>query len=729
MSTMNDIAKLAGVSQGTVSNVLNNRGNVSAKKIKLVQEAARQVGYIMNAPAHQLRSSSMLSKTIGIILPNITDAKYAALYTSLQYFWQNREYQVSLWLTNDTPYYEKAAISAATAARVSGILTVTCLPDSADSYKTIRQYGGTVVYMEREMENTFPYIGYDYYQAGREMAERALEKGFRSAALVLGLSFFSCESQFEKGFGDCLSSRHISDFKWQTHNTYLSDAFQTTFRLYENSTYPDCIIVSGKSLSDKISQAFSSVSSVSPPLLLTITSDSREARCNDSCYCMDYSVLAYEAGKLLLASLEHSKNVPEKTLLDASGFIRRKQIPYIAKKKISLNVLLVQGQPATAIMQMTPHFSEQTGLDINYVTLPLGELTSVLSQMNGNHFFDVIRTNITTTPQFPAGALEPISDGLFRELTKTMYPEVVKGFSYCHGQAVAVPFDISTYFYAYRKDIFTNPVIMRTYLEKYGEELELPDTFERFNRVAAYFCKKENPDSPVPYGTTGPANDMALVFSHFQFIYRNLGGRLADENGAFVFDRELALQAIRLQMELMPHSLSLQSSRRDFNVTNFIEEKTALEIVSTSYASRLLNLRHRSINGLLGFSHLPANTGTFGGGALAIPHGCKEPHAAERYIEWASGFDQAYIFTLLGGATPHKSIYKEHDILELYPWFGLMDQAIETSSPLSELDIFDRYHLERFMGFTLSNIYCGVIPLDSCLNVLEQGIASYLLDK
>ena len=44
MSTMNDIAKLAGVSQGTVSNVLNNRGNVSAKKIKLVQDAARQVG-------------------------------------------------------------------------------------------------------------------------------------------------------------------------------------------------------------------------------------------------------------------------------------------------------------------------------------------------------------------------------------------------------------------------------------------------------------------------------------------------------------------------------------------------------------------------------------------------------------------------------------------------------------------------------------------------------------
>ena len=270
---------------------------------------------------------------------------------------------------------------------------------------------------------------------------------------------------------------------------------------------------------------------------------------------------------------------------------------------------------------------------------------------------------------------------------------------------------------------------MRTYLEKYSEELDLPNDFSKLNRIASCFCQKENPDSPVPFGTTGPSNDMALIFTHFLFIYRNLGGHLKAPDGTFMFNRDIAYQAILLQKELMPFSLSLESSRRDSNVTNFIQEKTALEIVSTSYASRLLDLRHRSISGVLGFSPLPANTGTFGGGSLAIPVGCKEPEAAESYIRWACGYDQAYLFTLLGGTTPHKPIYKEHDILELYPWFSLMDRSIETSYPLSELDIFDRYQLERFMGFTLSNIYCGVIPLDHCLDVLEQGMASYLLDK
>ncbi|SUC30042.1 DNA-binding transcriptional repressor PurR [Providencia rettgeri] len=44
MATIKDIAKLAGVSHGTVSNVLNKRGNVSVEKIEAVYKAAKQMG-------------------------------------------------------------------------------------------------------------------------------------------------------------------------------------------------------------------------------------------------------------------------------------------------------------------------------------------------------------------------------------------------------------------------------------------------------------------------------------------------------------------------------------------------------------------------------------------------------------------------------------------------------------------------------------------------------------
>ena len=51
MATIKDIAKKAGVAQGTVSNVLNGKGNVSSDKIRRVMEAARQLGYVPNERA------------------------------------------------------------------------------------------------------------------------------------------------------------------------------------------------------------------------------------------------------------------------------------------------------------------------------------------------------------------------------------------------------------------------------------------------------------------------------------------------------------------------------------------------------------------------------------------------------------------------------------------------------------------------------------------------------
>ena len=81
MPTIKDIARLAGVSHGTVSNVLNGRGNVSFEKIKRVQDAARQLGYSPDDRARRLRQTD--DQVIGIILPNLAEAGYTTLFVSI----------------------------------------------------------------------------------------------------------------------------------------------------------------------------------------------------------------------------------------------------------------------------------------------------------------------------------------------------------------------------------------------------------------------------------------------------------------------------------------------------------------------------------------------------------------------------------------------------------------------------------------------------------------------
>ena len=79
MATLKDIANLAGVSQGTVSNVLNGRGNVSSKKIKLVEAAAAQLGYTVNERAKLLRKGH--SNILALVLPNTRLRRYNDIHT------------------------------------------------------------------------------------------------------------------------------------------------------------------------------------------------------------------------------------------------------------------------------------------------------------------------------------------------------------------------------------------------------------------------------------------------------------------------------------------------------------------------------------------------------------------------------------------------------------------------------------------------------------------------
>ena len=104
MATILDVAKLAGVSQGTASNVLNGKGNVSSEKIKLVEEAARQLGYTINERAKILRKGS--GNLIGVILPSIEYKKYREFYYSFKHFIEQNGYITELFLSNENPQTE-----------------------------------------------------------------------------------------------------------------------------------------------------------------------------------------------------------------------------------------------------------------------------------------------------------------------------------------------------------------------------------------------------------------------------------------------------------------------------------------------------------------------------------------------------------------------------------------------------------------------------------------------
>ena len=90
--SIKEIAKLANVSVATVSRVINNNGRFSEETRKKVQKIIDDYGYTTNMAAKSLRMSK--SKTIGIIVPNISNEWFSKLVLEIEKYFFQKNYSV-----------------------------------------------------------------------------------------------------------------------------------------------------------------------------------------------------------------------------------------------------------------------------------------------------------------------------------------------------------------------------------------------------------------------------------------------------------------------------------------------------------------------------------------------------------------------------------------------------------------------------------------------------------
>ncbi|WP_084073322.1 LacI family DNA-binding transcriptional regulator [Demequina sp. NBRC 110052] len=95
MADISDVARLAGVSNATVSRALSGRGPVSPTTQIKVREAARQLGYAVSPNASGLASGR--TATVGVVVPFLTSWFYTAVIEGAQAELVTRGYDVTLY--------------------------------------------------------------------------------------------------------------------------------------------------------------------------------------------------------------------------------------------------------------------------------------------------------------------------------------------------------------------------------------------------------------------------------------------------------------------------------------------------------------------------------------------------------------------------------------------------------------------------------------------------------
>lgn len=80
-TTLHDVAKLAGVSIKTVSNVIHEHPNVTDKTRNKVLAAIKDLDYAPNLSARSLRSGK--TNVIGLAIPELTNSYFTELANSV----------------------------------------------------------------------------------------------------------------------------------------------------------------------------------------------------------------------------------------------------------------------------------------------------------------------------------------------------------------------------------------------------------------------------------------------------------------------------------------------------------------------------------------------------------------------------------------------------------------------------------------------------------------------
>ncbi|PRY76622.1 LacI family gluconate utilization system Gnt-I transcriptional repressor [Yoonia maritima] len=180
--TMEDVGRLAGVSQVTVSRALSDPDKVSPKTLKKITDAIDATGFVPNAIAGALASKK--SKLISALVPSITNIVYSAAVASFSSVMREHGYQVLLSETGFDPKDEEAMILTHLSRRPDAVL-LTGIHHTAKARQMLLASDIPVVEIWDTTETPIDIcVGFSHDRAAVKAAEYAFENGFTCAATL-----------------------------------------------------------------------------------------------------------------------------------------------------------------------------------------------------------------------------------------------------------------------------------------------------------------------------------------------------------------------------------------------------------------------------------------------------------------------------------------------------------------------------------------------------------------
>lgn len=177
-----DVARLAKVSNGTVSNIFNQRRSTDDAIAIGVKKAAEKLGYEPNRAASLLRSGA--SRIVVAIVPDIQNPYFSAILAKLESLARHDGYDLIIGSSNDDESLEASRLSALLAWNPVGLIAIPCT-DHFPGFGLIEDAGAHCIIVDRLGETVCAdTVSIDNRGAGAAGANHLIDLGHTEIVVV-----------------------------------------------------------------------------------------------------------------------------------------------------------------------------------------------------------------------------------------------------------------------------------------------------------------------------------------------------------------------------------------------------------------------------------------------------------------------------------------------------------------------------------------------------------------
>ncbi|RLK63508.1 extracellular solute-binding protein [Atopobacter sp. AH10] len=661
-ATIADIAKASGVSIGTVSNVLNKKGNVKISTIRKVEQAVKELGYIKNNTAQTMKANE--SNEIIFLIHHLSSC-LEPLITDLLHHLE----QQSLILK---------------------VIEIDNLFDLSDLRNLLKsgQYKAliTTTHTSEELLQLVPQskllvIGESQY--GQSLA-------FDATELTEQISKNERYYILDDSSGFNISNALMQNFKDKDQLICLTKAQLTN--IFPLKSTDNFIVCSESDLEDLL---LSAKIHSSPLGSIWLISSKEQKYCYDSLVSHHF----YFSSNAIASNIDHYLSATKLSSTEAKTF--PKSIPIYSTnsltvrplaKETQLRILLLDNPFAKVLRQLVSCCYSETNIHLDLTCMNFQDLNQTL-ESNSSKDYDLIRLDVSYFPWYGSQLFRPLDQ--LEDLT-ILRNSLNFDPRYCSVQDhfLALPVDPSVQLMMYREDIFNDPVIQKAYLDSYNKKLSPPSSYFDLLEFCRFFHQLHIPEKTTAYPLAITSQTAILLASEFLPYYFSEGGEISYKEGEFILSRSTFLKVLNCYREISSYAKKLNSSWWSDEIKAYNAGESSLII---GYSNHLNQIRNK--NSL--YTSIPGNCPAFGGGVMGISQASPKISEAVLFFKWLYQYRTQEFLANSGVCVPRTHLYQERSIQRNYPFLAFSKNHFMNSQRLQYQDkhyIFHTIAIEKIIG-------------------------------